>query len=161
MATYSSILAWEILWTEEPGRLRFMSQEQRAESPGGLEGLGRGRGLGRAHACYAGAALRVGVGTPCSPTRLATSERIGRRGGDASRAARARRSSLPPPGGVVEWGGRALTRSASAFPALGGLVLGPIKTAPPVICWNRPPRDGSGAHSGPQGWPWRGGSLSQ
>ena len=24
MATLSSILAWEILWTEEPGRLQFM-----------------------------------------------------------------------------------------------------------------------------------------
>ena len=24
MATHSSILAWEILWTEEPGRLQFM-----------------------------------------------------------------------------------------------------------------------------------------
>ena len=24
MATHSSILSWEILWTEEPGRLQFM-----------------------------------------------------------------------------------------------------------------------------------------
>ena len=24
MATHSSILAWEILWTEEPGRLQFI-----------------------------------------------------------------------------------------------------------------------------------------
>jgi len=24
MATYSSILAWEILWTEKPGGLQFM-----------------------------------------------------------------------------------------------------------------------------------------
>ena len=28
MATHSSILAWEILWTEEPGRLQSMSQTQ-------------------------------------------------------------------------------------------------------------------------------------
>ena len=47
--------------------------------------LGRGRELGRAHACDAEVALRVNVGAPCSPTRPATSERIGRRGGDASR----------------------------------------------------------------------------
>ena len=28
MATYISILAWEILWTEEPGRLQFMGSQQ-------------------------------------------------------------------------------------------------------------------------------------
>ena len=27
MATYSSILAWEIPWTEAPGRLQSMGQE--------------------------------------------------------------------------------------------------------------------------------------
>ena len=26
-ATHSSILAWEILWTEEPGRLQFMGSQ--------------------------------------------------------------------------------------------------------------------------------------
>ena len=28
MATHSSILAWEILWTEEPGGLRFMGWQK-------------------------------------------------------------------------------------------------------------------------------------
>ena len=27
MATHSSILAWEIPWTEEPGRLKFMGSQ--------------------------------------------------------------------------------------------------------------------------------------
>ena len=28
MATYSSILAWEIPWAEEPGRLQFMGSQR-------------------------------------------------------------------------------------------------------------------------------------
>jgi len=28
MAAYSSILAWEILWTEEPGRLQSMGSQR-------------------------------------------------------------------------------------------------------------------------------------
>ena len=28
MATFSSILAWRILWTEEPGRLQFMGSQK-------------------------------------------------------------------------------------------------------------------------------------
>ena len=28
MATYPSILAWEIPWTEEPGRLQFMKSQR-------------------------------------------------------------------------------------------------------------------------------------
>ena len=28
MATHSSILAWEILWTEEPGRLQFVGSQK-------------------------------------------------------------------------------------------------------------------------------------
>ena len=28
MTTHSSILAWEILWTEEPGRLQSMGSEK-------------------------------------------------------------------------------------------------------------------------------------
>ena len=28
MATHSSILAWRILWTEEPGRLQFMGLQR-------------------------------------------------------------------------------------------------------------------------------------
>ena len=28
MATHSSILAWEIQWTEEPGRLQFMASQR-------------------------------------------------------------------------------------------------------------------------------------
>ena len=28
MATHSSILAWEISWTEEPGRLQFMGLQE-------------------------------------------------------------------------------------------------------------------------------------
>ena len=28
MATYSSILAWRILWTEDPGRLQFMGLQE-------------------------------------------------------------------------------------------------------------------------------------
>ena len=28
MATHSSILAWEILWTEEPGGLQFMESQK-------------------------------------------------------------------------------------------------------------------------------------
>ena len=28
MATHSSILAWEILWTEEPGRLQSMGWQE-------------------------------------------------------------------------------------------------------------------------------------
>ena len=29
MATHSSILVWEILWTEEPGRLQSMGSQNR------------------------------------------------------------------------------------------------------------------------------------
>ena len=29
MATHSNILAWEILWTEEPGRLQSMGSQKR------------------------------------------------------------------------------------------------------------------------------------
>ena len=29
MATYSSILAWRILWTQEPGELQFMVSQSR------------------------------------------------------------------------------------------------------------------------------------
>ena len=28
MATHSSILTWEILWTEEPGELQFMESKK-------------------------------------------------------------------------------------------------------------------------------------
>ena len=28
MATHSSILAWEVLWTEEPGRLQSMGKQR-------------------------------------------------------------------------------------------------------------------------------------
>ena len=28
MATHSSILAWRILWTEDPGRLQFMGSQE-------------------------------------------------------------------------------------------------------------------------------------
>jgi len=28
MATHSSILAWKILWTEEPGRLQYMGHKE-------------------------------------------------------------------------------------------------------------------------------------
>ena len=28
MATHSSILAWEILWTEEPGGLQYMGSQR-------------------------------------------------------------------------------------------------------------------------------------
>ena len=28
MATYSSVLAWEILWTEEPGGQQFMGSQK-------------------------------------------------------------------------------------------------------------------------------------
>ena len=35
MATHSSILAWRIPWTEEPGRVRSMGS-QRVEHDGGL-----------------------------------------------------------------------------------------------------------------------------
>ena len=28
MATHSSVLAWEILWTEEPGRLQSMGSQK-------------------------------------------------------------------------------------------------------------------------------------
>ena len=28
MGTYSSILAWRIQWTEEPGRLQFMGRQE-------------------------------------------------------------------------------------------------------------------------------------
>ena len=34
MAIYSSILAWKIPWTEEPGRLKSMGW---TEEPGGLQ----------------------------------------------------------------------------------------------------------------------------
>ena len=30
MATHPSILAWEILWTEEPGELQFMGLQSQA-----------------------------------------------------------------------------------------------------------------------------------
>ena len=60
MATYSSILAWEIPWTEEPGRL----------SPRGLNGdpmCGRGAGLllqspaGEKVACFKSLKARIMV----------------------------------------------------------------------------------------------------
>ena len=31
MATHSSIFAWEILWTEEPGRLQFVGSQVRQD----------------------------------------------------------------------------------------------------------------------------------
>ena len=31
MATHSSILAWEIPWTEEPGRLQFMRKQSQTQ----------------------------------------------------------------------------------------------------------------------------------
>ena len=31
MATHSSIFAWEVLWTEEPGRLQFMGSQVRQD----------------------------------------------------------------------------------------------------------------------------------
>ena len=37
MAIYSSILAWKIPWTEEPGRLKSMGW---TEEPGGLQTVG-------------------------------------------------------------------------------------------------------------------------
>ena len=47
MATHSSILAWEILWTEEPGGLRFMglqkSQTQLSNETTATTTLDRGR----------------------------------------------------------------------------------------------------------------------
>ena len=33
MATHSSILAWRILWTEEPGGLQFMGSQRISHSP--------------------------------------------------------------------------------------------------------------------------------
>ena len=33
MATHSSILAWEIPWTEEPGRLQFMGSKRIKHNP--------------------------------------------------------------------------------------------------------------------------------
>ena len=44
MATHSSILAWEISWTEEPGGLRFIgmqrqTQQKRLSPPAGLSYL--------------------------------------------------------------------------------------------------------------------------
>ena len=42
MATYSSILAWRIPWTEEPGRLQSMgSQESGRRSLAGYSPWGR------------------------------------------------------------------------------------------------------------------------
>ena len=39
IATYSSVLAWRIPWTEEPGRLQFMgSQRVRHDFPKGSNG---------------------------------------------------------------------------------------------------------------------------
>ena len=32
MATYSSILAWEITWTEEPGRLQPMGSQKESDT---------------------------------------------------------------------------------------------------------------------------------
>ena len=65
MATYSSILAWKILWTEEPGMLQSMrSQSQTrlsdftfrshprtsSQTEGGAVGLGAGQAtLSRPH----------------------------------------------------------------------------------------------------------------
>ena len=56
MATHSSVLAWRILWTEEPGRLQSMGSEESDMTQrlnhgdifdrpnGGLWCLGRGQG---------------------------------------------------------------------------------------------------------------------
>ena len=48
MATHSSILAWRILWTEEPGRLQFgglQSQTQRKQLIKGFLGGTGGKEL--------------------------------------------------------------------------------------------------------------------
>ena len=77
MATHSSILAWRIPWTEEPGRLQFMGL-QRVEwlalwgFTGGSDGkeyacnaedLGPIPGLGRSPRKGNGYPLQSGVGT--------------------------------------------------------------------------------------------------
>ena len=52
MATHSSILAWEILWTKEPSRLQSMGSQSRSQlsmraQSGNREGEGEGGVLGR------------------------------------------------------------------------------------------------------------------
>ena len=58
MATHSSILAWKIPWTEEPGRLQFMVSQRighdlvtasacNAGEPGSIPGSGRSPGEGQ------------------------------------------------------------------------------------------------------------------
>ena len=42
MATHSSILAWKILWTEEPGRLQFMGSQRVGHNWATLLLLGQG-----------------------------------------------------------------------------------------------------------------------
>ena len=49
MATYSSILSWRILWTEEPGGLRCIELHRAGQD---ISDLARSfRGLGRCHRC--------------------------------------------------------------------------------------------------------------
>ena len=54
MATHSSILAWDIPWTEEPGRLQSMGSQSASDTPEGVNncnsrGEEDGTGGGRAH----------------------------------------------------------------------------------------------------------------
>ena len=46
MATYSSILAWKIPWTEEPGGLQSMGSQRDTVGVGSITGLGRSPGGG-------------------------------------------------------------------------------------------------------------------
>ena len=45
MATHSSILAWRIPWTEEPGGLQSMGFQRVEHDPDGWDGEGGGRGV--------------------------------------------------------------------------------------------------------------------
>ena len=46
MVTHSSILAWRIPWTEEPGRLQFMGSQRVGQAERLTHWLGRGEPMG-------------------------------------------------------------------------------------------------------------------
>ena len=104
MATHSSILAWEILWTKEPGRLQSMALQSLSQlsmhAQSGREGEGEDGILGRRNGKSKG--VEVGKQRPSSgnvSTLLFASQSSGRAGwtrdaGLHDRVPRAKRGTL-------------------------------------------------------------------
>lgn len=121
---------------EPPAPPVAKSSARRARGP---EGPGRGRGLGRAHACDAGAAPGWVWVFPAAP--LAPPPRSGLAGEAVTPA------GPPGPGGLrcrlqaVDEGRGVADRSGSAFLALGALCWGPTQTASPCYLLEPPARE--------------------